>query len=323
MLSRRSLSRLALIPLATPRIARASFPDRPVTMVVPYAPGGSADVMARVIAPEMSRVLGQNVVVEQRPGAGGHVGGAYVATTARADGYTILLGSVAKSIGPALQTLNYDPVTELAPLGGIGTVPMMMIVSPVSPLRSVQDVIAAARARPGEISYGSSGIGTGSHMAGELLAAASDTRLLHVPYRGSGAVYPDLIAQRISFLLDAMGSAAGQARAGAVRALGVSSAERLAAFPDVPTIAEQGVRDYEFSLWLGFFVRSGTPAEAFSRLEEANRLAMATPVVQERLLQTAAMPIPTDAAGFRTYFRTDVARWAELARSGRVARIEG
>jgi tripartite-type tricarboxylate transporter receptor subunit TctC len=323
VLSRRSLPFVALIPLAAPRIARASFPDRSITMVVPYAPGGSADVMARVIAPEMARVLGQNVVVEQRPGAGGHVGGAYVAATARADGYTILLGSVAKSIGPALQSLTYDPVTGLAPLGGIGTVPMMMVVSPASPVRSVQDLIAAARARPGEISYGSSGIGTGSHMAGELLAAATDTRLLHVPYRGSGAVYPDLIAQRISFLLDAMGSASGQARAGAVRALGVSSVERLAAFPEVPTIAEQGVPGYEFSLWLGFFVRSGTPADAFARLEEANRMAMATPIVQERLQQTAAIPIPTDAAGFAAYFRADVVRWAELARSGRVARIEG
>lgn len=322
MLTRRSLPFLALLPFVAPRVARASFPDRPITMVVPYAPGGSADVMARVIAPEMARVLGQNIVVEQRPGAGGHVGGAYVATSARADGYTILLGSVAKSIGPALQTLNYDPVGDLTPLGGIGTVPMMMVVSPAAPFRSVQDLIAAARARPGEISYGSSGIGTGSHMAGELLAAATSTRLLHVPYRGSGAVYPDLIAQRISFLLDAMGSSSGQVRAGAVRGLGVSSTERLPAFPDIPTIAEQGVPGYEFSLWLGFFVRSGTPADAIARLEEANRIAMATPVVQERLRQTAAIPIPTDAAGFAAYFSADVARWAQLARSGRVARID-
>ena len=321
MLKRRSL--FLASALAAPAGAQTAFPDRPVTMIVPYAPGGSADVMARVIAPEMSRVLGQPVVVELRPGAGGHVGGAYVAHTARADGYTFLLGSVSKAIGPALQTLTYDPVKDLVPLGGIGTVPMMMVVSPDAPYRSVADLLADARARPGQVSYGSSGLGTGSHLAGELLAAASGTELLHVPYRGSGAVYPDLISQRLSFLLDAMGSAAGQARAGSVRPLGVSSAARVPGFPDVPTIAEQGVPGYEFSLWLGFFVRTGTPADAFARLEEANRAAMATQLVQDRLGQTSALPIPTDAVGFAAYFRDDVARWAELVRRGQVRRIEG
>lgn len=318
------LSRRALLPLAlaVPSLARAAFPDRPIVMIVPYAPGGSADVMARVIAPEMSKVLGQSVVVELRQGAGGHVGAAHVARSSHADGYTILMGSVAHATGPSLQALAYDPVQELTPLGGIGTVPMMLVVSPASPYRSVQDLLAAARAKPGQVSYGSSGLGTGSHLAGELLAVASDTKLLHVPYRGSGAVYPDLIAQRIDFLLDAAGSAAGQVRGGSVRLLGVSSAERLAAFPETPTIAAQGVPGYEFSLWLGFFVRQGTPGDAFARLEEANRIAMATPAVQEKLQQVAAIPIPTDAAGFTAYYRAEVARWAELVRQGKVARIE-
>ncbi|UPY35106.1 tripartite tricarboxylate transporter substrate binding protein [Sediminicoccus sp. KRV36] len=320
-LTRRALPLLPL--LAVPHVARANFPDRPVTMIVPYAPGGSADVMARVIAPEMARLLGQPVVVELRPGAGGHVGGAYVANSARADGYTIILGSVSKATGPSLQSLNYDPVQGLTPLGGIGTTPVMMVVSPDSPHRSVTSVIAEARAKPGEITYGSSGLGTGSHLAGELLAAATGTQLLHVPYRGSGAVYPDLISQRLTFLMDAMGSSAGQVRAGSVRALGVSSLERSPIFPEVPTIQEQGVPGYEFSLWLGFFVRSGTPADAFVRLEAAHRAAMATAIVQERLRQTSAIAIPTDAAGFAAYFRADVARWAELVRRGSVKRIEG
>ncbi|MDB5378624.1 MAG: Tripartite-type tricarboxylate transporter, receptor component TctC [Rubritepida sp.] len=323
MLTRRSLPLIAAIPLAAPGIARAAFPDRTMTMIVPYAPGGSADVLARVLAPEMAKVLGHSVVVELRPGAGGHIGGAYVAVTARADGYTLLLGSVSAATGPALQNLNYDPVNGLTPLGGIGTVPNMMVVSPQSPFHSVQDVIAAARARPGEITYGSSGPGTGSHLAGELLGAMTDTRLLHVPYRGSGAVYPDLISQRLSFLLDAMGSASGQVMGGSVRAIGVSSPERSPVFPAVPTIAEQGVPDYAFSLWLGFFTRAGTPPDAFARLEEANRIAVATPAVQERLRQASAIAIPTDAAGFSAFFRAEVARWAELVRSGRVRRLEG
>lgn len=322
MLTRRSLPLIAAIPLAAPRLARAAFPDRTVTMIVPYAPGGSADVLARVLAPEMAKVLGQSVVVELRPGAGGHIGGAYVASSARADGYTILLGSVSAATGPALQNLAYDPVNDLTPLGGIGTVPNMMVVSPQSPFHSVQDVIAAARARPGEITYGSSGPGTGSHLAGELLGAMTDTRLLHVPYRGSGAVYPDLMSQRLSFLLDAMGSASGQVTGGSVRAIGVSSPARSPVFPNVPTIAEQGVPGYEFSLWLGFFTRAGTPPDALARLEEANKIAVATPAVQEKLRQASAIAIPTDGAGFAAFFRADVARWADLVRSGRVRRLE-
>lgn len=323
MISRRSLPLLALLPLAAPRIARAAFPDRPVTMIVPYAPGGSADVLARVIAPEMARILGQPVVVELRPGAGGNIGAAYVAGSARADGYTFLLGSVSLATGPSLTTLNFDPVGGLTPLGGIGAVPNMLVVSPESPFRTLADLLAAARAQPGAISYGSSGPGTGSHLAGELLAAATNTQLLHVPYRGSGAVYPDLIAQRISFLLDAMGSSSGQVRAGSVRALGVTSLQRSEVFPEVPTIAEQGVPGFEFSLWLGFFTRAGTPPDAFARLEAASRAALATPLVQQRLQEAAAIAIPTDAAGFARYFSTDVERWAKLVAEGKIRRLDG
>ena len=183
MPTRRSLPLLGALPLAMIGTAHAAFPERPITLIVPYAPGGSADVMARVIAPEMARVLGQPVVVELRPGAGGHIGGAYVAASARADGYTFILGSVSKATGPALQRLTYDPVNALTPLGGIGAVPMMMVVAPASPHRSLAGMLAFARARPGEVSYGSSGLGTGSHLAGELLAAMTGTQLLHVPYR--------------------------------------------------------------------------------------------------------------------------------------------
>lgn len=322
MLTRRSLPLLAGLGLAAPGIARAAFPDRPITMVIPYAPGGSADVLGRVIAPEMSRVLGQNVIVEQRPGAGGHIGGAYVANSQPADGYSFILGSVSKATGPSLQNLNYDPVNGLTPLGGIGAVPMIMVTSPDAPFQGVQDVIASARAAPGTVTFGSSGPGTGSHLVGELLGAATDTQLLHVPYRGSGAVYPDLIAGRVNILLDAAGSAAGQVRAGAVRALGVTSAERSPVFPELRTVAEQGVADFEFGLWLGFFTRSGTPQPAFARLEEAVMRAVATDAVQERLRQSLAVAIPTDAAGFAAYFRADVERWAGLVRAGRLARLD-
>lgn len=302
--------------------AAQTFPDRPVTMVVPYAPGGSADVLARVIAPEMAQTLGQPVVVELRPGAGGDIGAAHVATQARADGHTLLLGSLSLATGPSLKSLAFDPLRDLAPVGGIGAVPHLVVVSPESPYRTLQDLLAAARARPGEISFGSSGPGTGSHLAGELLGASAGVQLLHVPYRGSGAVYPDLIAQRITMLIDAMGSSSGQVQSGAVRAIGITSARRSEALPEVPAIAEQGLPGFEFSIWLGFFVRAGTPPAAVGRLEAANRRALGAPAVRERLRQAAAEPIPADAAGFGRYFEADVARWAELARAGRPQRLD-
>jgi len=322
MLPRRSLPAIALAALAAPRLARAAFPDRPVTMIVPYAPGGSADVLGRVVAAEMSKILGQNVVVELRAGAGGHIGGAYVANTARADGYTFLLASNSNATGPSLQNLNYDPIHGLTPLGGIGAVPMMCVVSPQAPYQSFGDLLADASRRPGALNYGSSGIGTASHLAGELLAAATGLSFTHVPYRGSGAVYPDLIGQRITFLLDAMGSASGQARSGAVKALAVSSTERSPAFPEVPTIIEAGVPDYEFTTWLGFFTRAGTPADAFARLEEANIKAIATPEVQEKLAQTGAQALPAGAAEFGAYFQRQVAVWKGLVESGKLQRID-
>ncbi len=320
-LSRRLVFALAL-PVLLAAAPVAAFPDRPVTLVVPYAPGGSADVVARVMAPEMAAALGHPVIVELRPGAGGHIGAAHVARAAPADGHTILLGSLSLATGPALQTLNFDPVRDLVPMGGIGAVPNLLVVSPESPHRSLADLLAAARARPGGISYGSSGPGTGSHLAGELLAAAAGVELLHVPFRGSGAVYPDLIAQRISMLLDGAGSAAGQVQAGAVRAIGVTSARRAESLPQVPTVAEQGLPGFEFSIWLGFFVRSGTPAPALAALEAAHRKALATPAVQARLRQSATEAIPTDAAGFAAYYRADVARWAEMVARGRLQRLD-
>lgn len=316
---RRSLLALA----ALPAVARAQgFPDRPVTMVVPYAPGGSADVLGRVVAPAMAELLGQSVVVELRPGAGGTIGAAHVASGARADGYTILLGSLSLASAPALQSIPFDPARDLVAIGGLGAVASLMVVAPDSPFHSLADVLAAARARPGQVTYGSSGPATGSHLAGALLAAQTGVELTHVPYRGSGAVYPDLIAGRISFLLDGMGSAAGQVGSGAVRALGITALQRSAQFPDVPTLAEQGVPGFEFLIWLGFFARAGTPEPARARLEAALAHAVGQPGVQEKLRQSGTQPLPPDGAAFGRFYAADVARWQALVRQGRLARLD-
>ncbi|GGC61314.1 MFS transporter [Siccirubricoccus deserti] len=313
---------LLAVPALAAWPARAQgFPNRPVTMIVPYAPGGSADVLARVIGPPMGEFLGQSVVVELRPGAGGNIGAAHVALNARADGHIILFASLSLSTAPALQSIPFDPLRDLVAVAGLGAIPNLLVVSPKSPFHGVADVISAARMKPREISYGSSGPGTGSHLAGALLGAEAGVELLHVPYRGSGAVYPDLIAQRISILLDVMGSSAPQAAAGAVRPIGITAKQRAAAFPEVPTIAEQGIAGYEFLTWFGFFARSGTPEPARARLEAAIHHAVATPEVQERLAQASAVPLPADGAGFGAWFAAEVARWRGMVQAGSLAQL--
>lgn len=298
--------------------ARAAFPDRPVTMVVPYAPGGSADVLARLLGAAMERGLGQPVIVELRPGAGGNIGAAHVAQQNDADGHTILFASLSLATSVSLSTIAFDPRTDLVPVAGVGAIPSLMVVAPTSPFPDLKALLDAARAEPGRFTFGSSGLATGSHLAGELLAARAGVEFVHVPYRGSGAVYPDLISGRIDFLLDVMGSSAGQVQEGVVRALAVTAAARAPAFPDVPTVAEAAVPGFEFTTWFGFFARSGTPAPALQRLEGAALAAVADGRVQERLQQAAAVPVPGPGPAFGRYFMADVERWAELVRTGRL-----
>lgn len=319
-LSRRhalALAPTALIAAGYAPSARA-FPDRPVTMVVPYAPGGSADVLSRVLAAAMEPRLGQPVVVELRPGAGGNLGAAHVAQQTDADGHTILFASLSLATSVSLTTITFDPRTDLVPVAGICAIPSLLVVSPSSPFTDLKALLDAARAQPGRLTFGSSGLATGSHLAGELLAARSGAQFLHVPYRGSGAVYPDLIAGRIDFLLDVMGSSAGYVQEGTVRALAITAEKRAPSFPDVPTVAEQGVPGFAFDTWFGFFARSGTPPEALERLEDAVLTAVKDPRVQERLQQAAAVPVPGPGPEFGRYFEADVERWAELVRSGRL-----
>jgi tripartite-type tricarboxylate transporter receptor subunit TctC len=217
-----------------------SFPTRPVSMVVPYAAGGSADVVGRLVAAEMAKVLGQNVIIDMRPGAGGNIGADLVARSARADGYTMLLGSLSLSTNPSLMKLSFDPRKDLVAVAGLANLPNLMVTGVDSPYKSIKEVIAAARQQPGKLSFGSSGPGTSSHLAGELLKIAADIDMIHVPYKGSGAVYPDLMSGRVNFLFDLAGSAVGQVQGGKVRALATTSSRRSAALPDVPTIAESG-----------------------------------------------------------------------------------
>jgi len=295
-----------------------SFPSRPITMIVPYAAGGSADVVGRLVATEMSKTLGHNVVLELRPGAGGNIGAELVAKTVRADGYAILLGSLSLSSNPSLMKLNFDPRKDLVAVAGIATLPNLMVTAADGPIRSFKEALAAARQRPGELTFGSSGPGTSSHLTGELLKAAAGIDMTHVPYKGSGAVYPDLISGRVNFLFDLAGSAMGYVQGGKVRALATTSTKRSSTLPDVPTIAESGFPGFEFGAYLAVFAPAATPKEAIAILEDAVARAIQAPIVKERLTLIAAEPVPVSAAGFQKYFNDDVERFARLVREGKI-----
>lgn len=312
---------LLLAACASGAFAQA-FPTRPITMIVPYAAGGSADVVARPVAAEMGKVLGENVVVELRPGAGGNIGAEHVARSARADGYTILMASLSLATNVSLMKLSFDPRKDLSAIGGITTFPNVLLVSSQDPARTLQDIVARARQEPARLTYGSSGPGTSSHLAGELLGAAANIQLVHVPYKGSGAVYPDLIARRVTMLFDLAGSASGHIKGSQVKPLAMTGARRANALPDVPTFAESGFPGFEFGAWLGLFAPNETPKEALARLEDAMLKSIQTPDMKSRLAGLGGEPIPARAAEFWKFFNDDVERYARLVREGKVKPIQ-
>lgn len=302
--------------------AAEAFPSKPLVMIVPYAAGGTGDVLGRVLAREMSQALGQQVLVELRPGAGGNLGAQYVAKVANPDGYTFLFAASSLATNTSLMKLSFDPRKDLSPIAGIAAIPHLVVTSPASPFKSLADVVNTAKSSGKPITFGSSGLGTGSHLAGELFKSKAGINMLHVPYKGSGAVYPDLIGQRINLLFDVMGSAVGQVQSGNVRALAITSKVRSKALPDVPTVAEQGFPDYDYYTWFGIFAPAAAPAEAKARLEQAALAAVQSPAVIKLLSQVGSEDVPHSAEKFGAFFNNDVAKWARMVKDGAVAPIQ-
>jgi tripartite-type tricarboxylate transporter receptor subunit TctC len=311
---------LALVCAAT--AAAQPFPNRAITLIVPFAPGGTAEIIGRAMAQEMQKPLGAPMIVELKPGAGGIVGSEFVAKQARPDGYTMLLGSASLASNVSLMKMSFDPRKDLAPVAGVGMVPNILVVGHDAPFKTLAEVINAGKANPGKLTFGSSGPGTSSHLSGELFKATTGVDLLHVPYKGSGQVYPDLISGRVDMLFDLQGSALGQIKGGKVRPLATTAARRSKALPAVPTIAESGYPGYENGSWIGFFVPAGTPQEAIARLEDATAKALQTEAIQQRFEQMATDPIPVATADFGRYFQSDVRRWEKLVADGRLQRLQ-
>jgi tripartite-type tricarboxylate transporter receptor subunit TctC len=308
---RRSLLALFGAGVAVPSWA-AGFPERPLRIIVPYAPGSNSDVQARIVGAVMSERLGQPIVVENRPGAAGSIGATAVAK-ARPDGYTILLGSNGPlTITPFLQaSLPYDPMKDLLPVGLISRMPHFFAVSAASPIRSFGALLESARSRPGQLSVSSSGTGSGTHMTLELLMAAAGVRFNHVPYRGSAAAATDLVGGNLDAALIELSTVLSMAREGQVRLLASATAKRLPLTPDVPTMIESGVPDLTGASYNGLVVPAGTPPEVVAALSRALRAALDAPSARDRMLEIGSEIADVREAGpegFAEFIQTEYAR---------------
>lgn len=310
-------SAIALLAMSGAAHAQ-SFPERSITLVVPFAAGGSTDVVARVIAQKMGDDLGQQIVVENVAGAGGNLGADRVAR-AEPDGYTVLMGTVAThALNPLiLKTKPYDPEKDFAPISLLVVVPNVLVVNPQLPVNTVAELVALLKAEPDKYAYASSGNGTPLHLSGELFKSMAGVSMQHVPYKGSGPALNDLLGNQVSIMFDNLPSSSGHIKSGTLRALGVTTAERATSFPDVPTIAET-VPNYETYTWNALFAPAGTPAEAVDRLNAAAKKALADPSVAARMADFSAKIVGSTPDELKTHVSQEIAKWKPVVKNANV-----
>jgi tripartite-type tricarboxylate transporter receptor subunit TctC len=316
--------RMLLGALAAPVVVKAgmaqeAWPARPITLVVPWAPGGSNDVVARLVAPVLAERLGQSVVVENRAGGGGSIGMGQV-VRARPDGHTLLVSSASNHVFHALVApdMGYDVREALHGIAMMVDVPNVLAVNPGLGVSTVPELIAKIRAAPGGLSFGSSGTASSNHLAGELFRMLTGVELTHVPYRGGGPVATDLVAGVIPMAFMNLPTVIGPAQSGRIRVIGVGTEERVRIRPDIPTIAEQGVAGYSVRSWTGLFAPRGTPRPVIDRMAEEMRLALDAPAVRARLTDLASEPIFMPPAQTDAFVRQEFDRWAPVVRAAKV-----
>lgn len=313
MRRRRVLLGAAAASLAAPALAQ-QFPSKPVRLVVPYSPGGGADTTARLIAPRLQDVLGQTVVVDNKPGAGGTIGDDFVAKSAP-DGHTLLIGAFAHAVNPSLMAkMPFRTPDDLAPISLLVTVPELLVVTPSFPAKTVAELVAMAKAEPGKLSYASSGNGSAQHLAAELFKMRTGTDIQHVPYKGGSLAVADVAAGHVPFYFGNMSSALPQARAGRVRALAVTSAQRSPAAPEVPTMAEAGVTGCEISEWNALLAPAGTPPATIERLRADVAKILAAADIKAKFADLGADAIGSTPAELAAFLRGEMAKWAEVVK---------
>jgi tripartite-type tricarboxylate transporter receptor subunit TctC len=289
-------------------------------LIVPFPPGGSTDTYARILGPRLAASVGQQVVIDNRPGAGGALG-AELAAKAPADGYTIWLGQTANlAIGPALRgNSQYDPVRDFAPLTLVQRAPSVLVVSAGSPVKSLQDLIAMAKKNPQGVTYGSAGVGTTGHLNGHLVNLAAGIHMTHVPYKGAAPAMLDLQGGRITMMATSIGSSAGMIRQGKIRAIATTGAKRARALPDVPTAAEQGLRGFNVTSWHAMLAPAKVSSQVVARLNRELVAALGVPDVQEKLMSEGGEVTPTTPAEAAAFVRSEVKQWGEVIRKANIS----
>jgi tripartite-type tricarboxylate transporter receptor subunit TctC len=308
-----------------PRIARADgYPTHPLTMIVPYTPGGSTEILARILAQNLERKLGQSVIVENRPGAGTVIGATMVAKAAP-DGYTLLMATpTPMAINVRVhKELPYDPAADFVPLIMIAQAPFVLIVNPSLPVRSVTELIDYARQRPGQLTYGSGGVGAPHHLYAELLKSMAGIKLTHVPYKGSLPALNDVVGGHIDLMFCDVPPASGMIQSGQVRALGVTTRSRLAAFPDIPPISEAGVPGFDVAGWFMVVAPAHTPSAVVEKLHGEMRSVLAAPDVREQIVKLSLVPLASPSVDeMKAFVKAEIVRWGKVVEAAGIAGSE-
>ena len=313
-LARTCLALVAALPmaLAATHAVAADFPDRPVSIVVPFPAGGTPDILARVLGEAVGKRLGQPVVVDNRAGAGGNIG-AQAVMRAKPDGHTLLMCAFGCSVAPLIyKPAPYDIKKDFAPVAMLATVPSVLVVNPKVPAKSLGELLTYARANPGKLNSASSGVGTSAHLATELLRAQVGVDLTHVPYKGAGQVASDLLGGQVDMYFDNLPASLPSIKAGKLRALAVASEKRSPSIPDVPTFAEAGVKNFIITPWFGLLAPAGTPEAALQRLNLAFNEALKDPAVAQRMVELGVLTAPDSRAALSEFIASESSKWKTI-----------
>lgn len=304
-----------------PSIANSAeaFPTQPIRLIVPYSPGGSADILGRTLGRKVGELLGQNVIVENKPGAGTAIGARFVAG-APADGYTLMMGTVSShAMTPLINpSAGYDPIRDFVPIAPVASIPFALLVNNDLPARTLEEFLALAKERPGKLTYASAGVGTSNHLAAELLAAKAGLEMVHVPYKGSAPALADLLGGQVDAMFDLLATAVQQVKAGKARALAVTSVKPSKLLDGVPSFAQHGMPDYVVSAWFGVFAPANTPAPVVAKLNDAVNRAIATADIGSQLEAMGADALVSDPAAFRSFVSKEYETWKSVVAGAKI-----
>ncbi|HUL89456.1 MAG TPA: tripartite tricarboxylate transporter substrate binding protein [Pseudolabrys sp.] len=316
-LTSRLIVAATLLLALTPGTFADDYPNRPVRLIIPFPPGGSNDVVGRLVAQQLSIKLGQQVYVDNRAGAGGTIG-TEACATATPDGYTICVISIAHAVNPALYSLKYDPIKSFTPISIFATGPNVLVVNPTSPIRSVKDLLALAKEKPGELNYASAGVGSFQHLGAELFKLQAQINLVHVPYKGGGPAMQDVIAGHVKIMFSSLVQTTPFIKSGQLIALGTGGTKRSPVLPDVPTIAEAGVPGYVADNWWGLAAPAGLPKPIIDKLYTATQAALKAPELQAQFEREGAATVEMSTAEFGEYIKTEIAKWGRVVKEGNI-----